>query len=119
MSHRQFKETISLRYKDLKVIKPIITDIKKMLIQHPEVDRSQRVIVNFNKYNSSSLDILIDVYLFTISSDVFLQVKQDILLTIAEILEKNGAQFSYSTGVFEMVPRIAKKKKILNDGINR
>ena len=97
MSHRRIKETIGLRYDDFGVVAEVVADIKAMLEEHPAIDQSQTLIVNFNQYGASSLDIM--VYTFT-KTTVWVEyhaVKQDVLLRIGEIIERHGAEIAFPT----------------------
>jgi MscS family membrane protein len=97
MSHRRIYETIGIRYEDAPMMSVIISDIKQMLQQHPAIDRSQTLIVNFNSFASSSLDFFI--YTFTHTTDwvKYHEIKQDVLLKVVEIIEVYGAEFAFPT----------------------
>ena len=97
MSHRRIYETIGLRYDDIQQMDQIVEDVKSMLNSHEEIDTSQTMIVNFNAFNESSVDFF--VYTFTKTTDwvYFHEVKQDILLRISQVVEKNGAEIAYPT----------------------
>ncbi len=94
MTHRQIKETIGVRCEDMPKIKKIIQDIRTMLQQHPDLDNHQPIIANFASFGQFSLDLYIDVYTQTINKAGYLQIKEDVLLKIAEVLEKNGAEIA-------------------------
>lgn len=97
MSHRRLKETIGVRYDDFDKVNVIVEDIRQMLQAHPGIDTSQTMIVNFNLFGASSLDIMI--YTFTKTTDwiSFHGVKQDVLLQIGEIINRHGAQIAFPT----------------------
>ena len=57
MSHRRIKETIGVRYDDFAVVRPIVDEIRAMLEAHDGIDTTQTLIVNFNLFGASSLDI--------------------------------------------------------------
>ncbi len=97
MSHRRIKETIGLRYDDFAVIAPVVSDIRAMLEAHPDIDTSQTLIVNFNQFAASSLDLMIYTFTRTTVWVTFHQVKQDVLLKIGEIIERHGAQIAFPT----------------------
>ena len=97
MSHRRIKETIGLRYDDFAVVAPVVADIRAMLQAHPEIDSSQTLIVNFNQYAASSLDLLIYTFTRTTVWVTYHHVKQDILLKIGEIIARHGAQIAFPT----------------------
>ena len=67
-----------------------------MLMEHPEIDTQQTMIVNFNRFSESSLDFFI--YTFTKTTDwiLFHKIKQDILLRVAAIIEANQAEIALS-----------------------
>jgi MscS family membrane protein len=81
----------------LGVVAAVVADIKAMLEEHPAIDQTQTLIVNFNQYGASSLDIM--VYTFT-KTTVWVEyhaVKQDVLLRIGEIIERHGAEIAFPT----------------------
>jgi len=97
MSHRRIKETIGLRYDDFAVVGPVVADIRSMLQQHPEIDSTQTLIVNFNQFGASSLDILVYTFTRTKVWTEYHEVKQDVLLRIGEIIERHGAEIAFPT----------------------
>jgi len=99
MSHRQIKETIGIRYNDLPKLKQVVSDIKEMLKQHSDIDNNQSIIARLNSFGESSVDILINVYTQTTSTEGFMKIKEDVLLKISEILIKHDAQFAFPTQV--------------------
>jgi len=97
MSHRRIKETIGLRYDDFAVVAPVVADIKAMLRQHPGIDQTQTLIVNFNQFGASSLDLLVYTFTRTIVWTEYHEVKQDVLLKIGEIIARHGAEIAFPT----------------------
>jgi MscS family membrane protein len=97
MSHRRIKEVIGLRYDDFAVVRPIADDIRAMLRAHPEIDATQTLIVNFNEFAGSSLDLMIYTFTKTTVWVKYHEVKQDILLRIGEIIESHGAEIAFPT----------------------
>ena len=97
MSHRHLNQTVGLRYDDAAKITAICDDVRHMLQTHPDIDNSQRLVVNFDAYNTSSLDIM--VYCFTTATqfDHFHAVKQDVMLKIMDIVASHGAEFAFPT----------------------
>lgn len=102
MTHRRIYETIGVRYDDSKKLAGIINEVKEMLISHPEIDTTQTMIVNFNKFAPSSLDFFI--YTFTKTTDwiKYHEVKQDVLLKITEIIEKQDAEIAFPTSTIHI-----------------
>lgn len=97
MTNRRIKETVGIRYDDIAVIGVIVADIKAMLQNHPEIDTAQTLIVNFNTFGPSSLDIFIYTFTKTIEWIPYHEVKQDVLLKVAEIIDRHGAQVAFPT----------------------
>ena len=97
MSHRRIKEIIGVRYSDIKVIKKITDDIKIMLMNHNEIDSTQKILVNLIRFNKSSIDFMVYTFTITINWAEYLRVKQDVLLKINEIIECNNAQIAFPT----------------------
>lgn len=97
MSNRRIKQTFGLRYQDIGQVQGIIKAVREMLESHPEIDQSQTLIVNFDLFNQSSLDFFI--YTFTKTTDWirFHEIKQDVLLQVAEIVELHNASFAFPT----------------------
>lgn len=103
MTHRRIYETMGVRYDDVAKLPAIIADVKQMLIEHPEIDHTQTLIVNFNSYGASSLDFFI--YTFTVTTNwiKYHEVKQDVLFRIADIVARHGAEFAYPTQTLHLI----------------
>jgi len=99
MSNRRINETIGVRYEDMNRVEGIVGDIRAMLSAHPEIDHEQAMIVNFTQFNEFSLDIIVDAFTRTTARARFHEVKQDILLKIAGIIAKRGADIAYPTRI--------------------
>jgi MscS family membrane protein len=101
MSHRQIKETIGVRYRDMAELKGIIADIKQMLDSNPDVDHAMNCGVYFTAFGAYSLDILISVYTSEKSSDGFNRIKEKILFAIMDILSQHQAELAFPTTCVE------------------
>lgn len=97
MSHRQIKEVINLRYDDLSKLKAILEDIREMLQQHPDIDRNQSISATFTAFGAYSLDITFSAYSQVIDNLGYIGVKEDVLLKVASIVQKHGADFAFPT----------------------
>lgn len=102
MTNRRIYETIGLRYDDAAQLEKIVARVKDMLLQHPEIDTNNTLIVNFNGYGASSLDFFI--YTFTKTTDWihFHDVKQDVLLKILAIIADHGADVAFPTSTIHL-----------------
>lgn len=80
-------------------IKNIVSDIQKMIDDHPTTNQDGRV--RFQEFASSSLDILIMYFVDSPSWDDLIDVRQDINFKIIEIVNKHKATFAFpSTSVY-------------------
>jgi MscS family membrane protein len=102
MTHRQFKETYSLRYEDMPKMQPLMADIKTMLVNHPQIDQKQRIAVYINTFATYSLDVLVSAYTKTISSEAYFELRQDLLLKVYEIIENHGVKAAVPITYVEM-----------------
>ncbi|MFT6220784.1 MAG: MscS family membrane protein [Candidatus Endobugula sp.] len=110
MSHRRIKEVIGVRYDDMAKVHSIVEQVKTMLQQHPEIDSSQTLIVNFDTFGPSSVDFFIYTFTKTVNWIKFHEVKQDVLLQIANIIEAHGAEFAFPTSTLHLyneTPKLA------------
>jgi MscS family membrane protein len=78
-------------------MKDIIQDVNNILENNTDIDQTQKAKVFFKSFSASSCDFFI--YAFTITKDweEFLRIKQDVLLKVAEIIEKHNAEIAYPT----------------------
>ncbi|RKF13174.1 mechanosensitive ion channel family protein [Alginatibacterium sediminis] len=97
MSNRRIKETVGLRYADASKMSDVVAQVKQMLSEHEQIDTTQTLIVNFDKYNASSIDFFI--YTFTKTTDwvLFHEIKHDVLTKVMKIVEDNDAEFAFPT----------------------
>ena len=98
MYNRRIKETIGIRYEDADKMETIVTQVKQMLLEHPEIEHQKRtLIVNFLAFGPSSLDFFIYTFTRTTNWVRFHEIKQDILLKILQIIHDNGADVAFPT----------------------
>jgi len=102
MTHRRIYETIGIRYDDSKLLPVIVSDVKEMLSNHPEIDTTQTLMVNFNEFAASSLDFFVYTFTKTTNWIKFHEVKQDVLFKITEIVEKHGAEIAFPTSTIHI-----------------
>lgn len=102
MSHRRIYETIGVRYDDASRLQGIINDVIDMLKKHPEIDDSQTLIVNFNKFAASSLDFFVYTFTHTTNWIKYHEVKQDVLFKIYNIITEHGAECAFPTSTVHM-----------------
>ena len=97
MSHRRIYETIGVRYDDADQIQVVVERVKKMLEQHPDIDSSQTLMVNFNQFGPSSLDFFIYCFTNTTVWTEYHMVKEDVLLKTYDLITELGAEVAFPT----------------------
>lgn len=97
MTHRRIFEHIGVRYDDFGQVRPIVQGIREMLLNHPEIATDQTLIVNFDRYSESSLDIMIYTFTKTTVWTEYHAVREDVLLKVGEIIERHGAEIAFPT----------------------
>lgn len=104
MSHRQFKETIGLRYSDMPVVKELLKDLKKMLSENPHIDHTLNQLVHLTSFSSYTIDIIISAYFLTINAYEYAEARQDLLFKIYDIITKHGAEMPFPTSQMISIP---------------
>jgi len=97
MTHRRIYENIGIRYDDINVMAKITADVKAMLREHPDIASDQTMIVNFNAFSDSSIDFMLYTFTKTTNWVEFHEIKQDVLLKVADIIAKHGAEIAFPT----------------------
>lgn len=97
MKNRRIYETIGIRYDDIQQMESIVEAVKQMLSEHPEIDTNQTMIVNFNAFADSSIDFFVYTFTKTTNWVKFHEIKQDVLLKIADVIESHKAEMAYPT----------------------
>ncbi|MCB1669039.1 MAG: mechanosensitive ion channel family protein [Porticoccaceae bacterium] len=97
MLNRRIKETLGIRYSDISHMKAIVNQVKQMLREHPDIDQEQTLIVNFNAFSASSVDFFIYTFTKTTEWIRYHEIKQDVLLKVADIIEQQGAEIAFPT----------------------
>ena len=110
MSHRRIYETLGIRYGDVHIMQYIVDDVKAMLQNHPDIDATQTLIVNFNRFSASSVDFFIYTFTKTTNWIRFHEVKQDVLLQVSHIVQQHGAEFAFPTSTLHIAKEIPAKE---------
>ncbi|MDG1286893.1 MAG: mechanosensitive ion channel family protein [Rickettsiales bacterium] len=97
MSHRRIYETIGIRYDDISQMHAITDAVREMLKVHSEIDESQTLIVHLNAFSPSSCDFFIYTFTHTTNWIKFHEIKQDVLLKIADIIAQHKAEMAFPT----------------------
>ena len=102
MANRRIYETIGIRYDDVERMTQVVDEVEQMLREHAEIDSNKTMIVNFNAFNDSSLDFFVYCYTHTTQWVKYHEVKQEVMLRIAAIIESHGAQIAYPTSTLHL-----------------
>ncbi|GJM10415.1 MAG: mechanosensitive ion channel protein MscS [Lysobacteraceae bacterium] len=109
MTHRRIYESIGVRYDDMAAVEAIVSDVKAMLQEHEGIDQSQTLMVNFDAFSASSLDFFIYALTNTTVWQEYHEIKQDVLLKAAKIIDKHDAEIAFPTQTLHVatVPELA------------
>jgi len=93
---RRIKMHIGLTYGTTSSqISQIITDIKEMLQSHPGISQKDSLMVNFDTFGDSSLNIFIYTFTNTSNWEKYLHILEEVNLNIMKIVEENGSGFAF------------------------
>jgi MscS family membrane protein len=115
MSNRRIYETIGIRYADVDKMQVIVSEVEDMLRNHEAIDTSQTLMVNFVKFAASSVDFFVYTFTRTTVWTEFHQIKQDVLLKIAEIIERHGAEIAFPTSTVHVPAGVTINSGSLNN----
>lgn len=102
MTHRRIYEVIGIRYEDADKMSEVVATVKKMLTEHPEIDTSRTMIVNFNSFAPSSLDFFIYTFTKTTNWVAYHGIKEDVLLKVFAIIRELGADIAFPTSTLHL-----------------
>jgi MscS family membrane protein len=94
---RRVRQHIGILYETpLDKVKAAVEGMRKMLIEHSEVEEDP-LLVYFDDFGDSALVIF--VYYFTVTTNwgEYLRIREDVNLKIMELFEELGVEFAYPT----------------------
>lgn len=97
MTNRRISTELGLRYEDSDKIGAIVDDIRTMLQQDKNIDTGQTLLVYFDAFADSSLNIMVYCFTKTTVWSEWLGVQQEVYLKIIAIVKQHGADFAYPT----------------------
>ncbi len=93
---RRIKMRIGLTYSSSKdMIQKIVAQITDMLKSHPQIAKSETLLVRFDAFEDSSLSIFIYTFVNSAVWSEYLRAKEDINFKIMQIVEGNGGEFAF------------------------
>jgi len=104
MTHRRIFEHVGIRYDDFGVLPAIVEDIRQYLQSHSEIATDQTLMVHFNLYGASSLDIMVYCFTRTRVWAEYHQVREEVLIRIGEIIAGHGAEIAFPTRTVKVEP---------------
>ena len=106
---RRIKLHIGLTYGTTsEQILKIKQDIESMLRSHEGISQKESLLVYFDNFGASSLDIFIYTFTATANWAKYLEIREDIHVKIMQIVEANGSSFAFpSQSIYvESIPSI-------------
>lgn len=97
MTNRRINTQIGLRYEDSSKIRVIVDEIRSYLKNNTDIDQTQTILVYFDAFADSSLNIMIYCFTKTTVWAEWLSIQQDVYLQVIDIVQKHGADFAYPT----------------------
>lgn len=76
-------------------VNAIVTEIKEMLKNHEAISQKETLMVNFESFGDSALNVFIYAFTNTANWERYLSVREDIHLKIMKIVENNGSSFAF------------------------
>ena len=114
---RRIKLNVGLTYSTSReqVVK-IVEEIKFMLHNHEGISQKDTLLVNFESFGDSALNIFIYTFTSTANWDKYLDIREDVHLKIMQIVEENHSSFAFpSQSIYiEETTEVARKNIISN-----
>jgi MscS family membrane protein len=95
MTNRRIETSLGLRYEDADKIGPIVDEIREYLASNENIDQRQTLLVYFNGFGDSSLNIMIYCFTKTTAWAEWLAVQQACYLKFIDIVHRHGADFAF------------------------
>ncbi|WP_373029181.1 mechanosensitive ion channel family protein [Sulfurovum sp.] len=93
---RRIKMHIGLTYGTSRnQVHTIVQEIRAMLHNHEKISQKDTLLVNFESFGDSSLNIFIYTFTNTSNWERYLNIREDIHLKIMKIVEDNGSSFAF------------------------
>ena len=90
MKSRLISETFPVKFDDFNKIEQATSDIRDMLEKNPYIDDSSLKVSALDRIGNNTLDIIFYASSNIISFVEYMKIKENILIRVIEILEKNN-----------------------------
>lgn len=95
MTNRRIKTSLGLRYEDADKVEIIVKEIRAYLETNDDIDHQRTLLVYFNDFGDSALNILVYCFTKTTVWKEWLEAQQTIYLKFIEIVHRHGADFAF------------------------
>ncbi|HHA0033422.1 TPA: mechanosensitive ion channel family protein [Yersinia enterocolitica] len=112
MTNRRIKTTIGLRYADADKIGAIVDEMHSFLANNDDIDQRQTLLVYFNGFGDSSLNIMVYCFTKTKVWAEWLAIQQHCYLKFIDIVHKHGADFAFPSRSLYFENSTAEPQKI-------
>jgi len=93
---RRIKLNVGLVYSTTSFdLENIVSEIRNMLKSHSKISQKETLLVNFNNFGDSSLDIFVYTFTNTSNWEQYLKIREDVHLQIIKIVERNKSSFAF------------------------
>ena len=100
----RWRTMIGLQYDTPRAtIKQVRDEIEALLRAHPKMWQD-RIVVRLSGFGAFSLDIELFCWIDTSVIDEYREVREELMLGVMEIVERNGASFAFPTQTIHMAP---------------
>ena len=76
-------------------INKIVEEIKYMLHNHEDISSKDTLLVNFESFGDSALNVFIYTFTSTSNWENYLNIREDVHYKIMQIVEENHASFAF------------------------
>jgi len=102
---RRINYHLSLSYQtSVEQMQTCVSRIKQMLIDHPGI-HPETILVSFEKFSESSLDVMIYCFTNTTVWSEYLEIRQDVNLKIMKIVEELNLDIAFPTRTIYWEPK--------------
>ena len=117
-----FHPIVGLRFETTPTqMRSVTSNMRNLLIAHPRIDSSS-VRVRFLGIGASSLNVEIFAYVFAFDWNQFLEIQEQLLLSVIEIIEQAGTEIAFpsqttylAAGSYDKLDQIVAKLRDKND----
>lgn len=110
MTHRRIKTNFNLKLSDAPKAELICNKIVEMIKNHPKMDPEERIVVNVQDISAALLNFMVIAHTQRVSTVLYYQIQQDIILNILAVLNEVGAVCESPSGTLYLTKEIDPEK---------